>query len=661
AEFTPNISAAAKPLRPLMSPKQSFIWTPDHDQAFQNVKTALSAPPILAPFNSASPVILQTDASRLYGLGYALLQEDGHGGMRLIQCGSRFLTDTESRYATIELELLAVTWAMAKCHLYLSGLQHFTLMTDHRPLIPILNHYTLDAIENPRLQRLKMKITSYIYTAVWRAGKKLCIPDALSRAPINHPTSEDEEECTTSTAHVRHVVTSTATTTETDTVPIIEEDKALQEIRTSASQDQDYIQLVQYVSNGFPTNRYDLHASALPYWKLRDNLYADGELVLYGSRIIIPSAFRKRILTRLHDSHRGVEATRRRARQTVFWPGIDADIKNTIEACDACQQFLPSQQQEPYKCDDHPSRPFESVSADFFSIAGKSFLVIADRLSGWPVVVPCRNDTTAATVIRKFCTYFREVGVPLRLRTDGGPPFSSHDFRNFTDRWCVNHIITSPHYPQSNGHAEAAVKAVKHLILKSAPSGNIDCEAFDRGLLEIRNTPSAAGRSPAQILYGHPLRSCVPAHPTSFKDEWQTKTEEYDRRNAALTDKVVSRYNTHARPLPKLTIGQRVRIQDVKTLRWDKVGTIMGHGRSRQYEVRLPSGRVWFRNRRHLRPVPQISDATSPKMPVSPCFGQGKEPSHNPPTNLRRSPRLVEKSPSSTRDNATSVKGEGGV
>jgi len=66
-------------------------------------------------------------------------------------------------------------------------------------------------------------------------------------------------------------------------------------------------------------------------------------------------------------------------------------------------------------------------------------------------------------------------------------------------------VVTSPH-PQSNGHAEAAVKSLEHLILKTAPLGNIDCEDFDRGLLELRNIPNATGRSPAQILYGQPLQ-----------------------------------------------------------------------------------------------------------------------------------------------------------
>ncbi|ROT76681.1 hypothetical protein C7M84_004715 [Penaeus vannamei] len=128
ADFSPEIAATAQPLRPLMSPKRSFTWTPDHDQAFE-VKAALLSPPVLAPFNPKLPVTLKLTplASMVWDTPY--FQEHGHGQLRLVQCGSRFLTDAESRYATIELEMLAASWAMGKCRLYLAGLQHFTLHT----------------------------------------------------------------------------------------------------------------------------------------------------------------------------------------------------------------------------------------------------------------------------------------------------------------------------------------------------------------------------------------------------------------------------------------------------------------------------------------------------------------------------------------------------
>ena len=659
ADFTPDIAATARPLRPLMSPKRAFIWTADHDESFRQVKAALLSPPVLAPFDPSKPVLLQTDASRLNGIGYALLQDHGGNTIRLVQCGSRFLSDTEARYATIELELLAVVWAVSKCKVYLIGLQHFTLVTDHRPLIPILNTYSLDAVENPRLQRLKEKMSPFLYTAVWRAGKELCIPDALSRAPVSHPTPEDELGLTDAAAHIRAIM-SVSTSPSQDEPPSQDADLILQELREAASTDPIYTRLRQSIISGFPSNRYDLHTTLLPFWKIRDNLSVDGDLVLYGARVVIPEALRRRTLARLHDSHRGTAATKRRASQTVFWPGINSDIANTVQACEPCQMLQPSQQQEPLLNDDIPTRPFESVSADFFHVAGKAFLVITDRLSGWPTVTPCKGDTTASNTVRMFCRYFREVGVPLRLRTDRGPQFTSIEFQNFVTRWGVRHLMSSPHYPQANGHAEAAVKSVKHLILKTSPSGNIDCEEFDRGLLELRNTPNSTGRSPAQILFGRPLRSCVPAHPHSFAAEWQAKAADCDRRAAARAETVRSQYDQHARLLPRLKVGETVRIQDHHSHRWDRVGIVMGLGKSREYLVRLPSGAVWWRNRRFLRPVKPLGKDPPHHTPVAPCTDLEKESlAYNPPKSPRRSSRLTEKEPAQTK--AVSVRGEGGV
>ncbi len=76
-------------------------------------------------------------------MGYALLQR--HNDVwKLVDANSRWCTDTETRYAIVELELAAVEWAMRKCNLYLLGLPTFTLMIDHQALVTILDRYTLD-------------------------------------------------------------------------------------------------------------------------------------------------------------------------------------------------------------------------------------------------------------------------------------------------------------------------------------------------------------------------------------------------------------------------------------------------------------------------------------------------------------------------------------
>ena len=76
-----------------------------------------------------------------------------------------FLSDRESRYATIEKEMLGVTWAVIKCHKFLAGLPHSDIITDHKPLLSILNNRRFDEIENSRLQRLRTTLMAYHFIA----------------------------------------------------------------------------------------------------------------------------------------------------------------------------------------------------------------------------------------------------------------------------------------------------------------------------------------------------------------------------------------------------------------------------------------------------------------------------------------------------------------
>ena len=58
----------------------------------------------------------------------------------MVQPELRFITQTESKYAMVELELLAIIWTMLKRQLYLQGLPSFELIVDHKPLVSILTH-----------------------------------------------------------------------------------------------------------------------------------------------------------------------------------------------------------------------------------------------------------------------------------------------------------------------------------------------------------------------------------------------------------------------------------------------------------------------------------------------------------------------------------------
>ena len=130
-----------------------------------------------------------------------------------------------------------------------------------------------------------------------------------------------------------------------------------------------------------------------------------------------------------------------------------------------------------------PTRIFEDVSVDLFSYEGSHYLVYADRLSGWPTVDRWKNKDPTSDVTRAIRRNFMDLGVPLRLRSDGGPQFASSAFEAFIQQWGVEQVFSSPHYPQANGHAEAAVKAMKYLIQKASPSGDLETDSFAAGKL----------------------------------------------------------------------------------------------------------------------------------------------------------------------------------
>ena len=149
-------------------------------------------------FDPNLPVTILMDASRLHGLGYAM----GHfvdGRFRVVACGSKSLTPTQQRYATIELECLGVHFAGDKCSFYLKGAPTFTVVTDHKPLEGIFKKDLFD-IGNPRLQRIREKLLEYNFSVTWVPGKSHLIADALSRAPLFAP--EEVEDIAIDTARV---------------------------------------------------------------------------------------------------------------------------------------------------------------------------------------------------------------------------------------------------------------------------------------------------------------------------------------------------------------------------------------------------------------------------------------------------------------------------
>ena len=583
APFSKDTAGTMGPLRPLLSSRNVFHWDGEHDKAFEDTKKVLVSSPILSSYDPQLETTLYTDASSTKGLGYILTQKhaDRH---RLVECGSRFVTDTESRYAMVELELQAVVWAMKRCNLYLQGLDHFNLVVDHQPLVSILDKYTLDAVDNRRLQNLKSKLTLFNFTTKWQKGKDHKMADALSRSPVNDPSATDglEPELAFTINHVF----------EADGYNKTKRDPLLEELRAAAKTDPVYKKVCDFIVSGFPEKPDGLDPEVRGFWKIRDDLSICDGLLLKSDKLVVPQATRKSVLQALHDSHQGIDRTRRRARQSVYWPGMNSDIQSTVEACSKCLEWRPSLPQEPMRADKPPGRAWEDTSADFFSLNGKDYLVYVDRYSGWIEVQLFKNPPTASSTTAAFQTWFGQHGIPVRIRTDGGKQFTAKLFQDFAQAWKFNHVVSSPHYPQSNGHAEAAVKSMKRLLAKHQ---HVNSPNFVKGLIELRNTPSIHGMSPAEACTGSRLRSMVPDVFQSGDAAHQTKLCDAQKKSAL-------KYNETAQELPKLYKGDAVRVQDHVTRKFTVKGVIDDILGEREYSVKTKRGGTLVRNRRFIIP-----------------------------------------------------------
>ena len=275
-----------------------------------------------------------------------------------------------------------------------------------------------------------------------------------------------------------------------------------------------------------------------------------------------------------------------------------------------------------------PDFPFQMVVADYFTVKSRTWLVVADRFSGWLSLFYFAREANATDLIKDLKDYFTTFGIAEHFASDSGPQFQSSQFQNFLRSWGIKHRTSSAYFPKSNLRAESAVKSAKRIVLDNTKSdGSPEMDKIARALMQHRNTPdSEYGISPAQLVFGRPLRDFLPIRPGDFSpsEVWIDDREKRELANRKRFLRGSERWSAHTRDLPPLSPGSRVIIQNQHgagkiAKRWDKTGIVIEDLGFNKYRVKVDgSGRITDRNRQFLRKFTPVT----PGMPgPSPSTG----------------------------------------
>lgn len=552
-------------------PSESFgkRWTPECQEAFENIINKLTTAPVLGFADPKLPYILHTDASTT-GLGAVLYQEQD-GQMKAIAFASRGLSRSEAKYPAHKLEFLALKWAVTvKFSDYLYGTD-FTVVTDSNPLTYILTSAKLDATSYRWLSAL----STYSFKLQYRAGAQnqdadgvsrrshgelqddiasrkererikqftlhclkdqespsVVLPDAIKAICERHDV-QWSHECAT---HLNPSVTLVESLAiHSDALPRgfqQEDDHGLpvigkwteDEMREAQRDDPELRIIIEHKESGdmpSPSLRRELPDLAL--WLRGWNRLQMKNGVLYRTRqehgqvthkLVLPSQLRATVLRSLHDDlgHLGIERTDDLVRSRFYWPRISLCVEHKIKTCERCVRRKKTTERAAPLVNIKTSRPLELVCMDFLSLEPdqsntKDILVLTDHFTKYAVAVPTRNQKAQTVAKCLWENFLVHYGFPEKLLSDQGPDFESHTIKELCSLAGIQKIRTTPYHPRGNP-VERFNRTLLQMLGTLENKDKCRWKEFVKPLVHAYNCTrnDVTGFSPYELMFGRQPR-----------------------------------------------------------------------------------------------------------------------------------------------------------
>ena len=196
--------------------------------------------------------------------------------------------------------------------------------------------------------RMKLRMMKYCFHVEYVPGKSLVVADALSRAPVR---GDDSGIADIVDEYISVV---------TDLWPA--SDHQLQRIRDETRKDSQLTALLRILQTNWPLTKSALTIEVKPFWDGRHLFSQIDGLILRGNQLVIPRSLRAEMMKRAHEGHFGMVKTKSRAREVIWWPGMNNQLEQMIINCDICKEKNPCNRPS---CPNVRGREWQLIFASF--------------------------------------------------------------------------------------------------------------------------------------------------------------------------------------------------------------------------------------------------------------------------------------------------------
>ena len=185
-----------------------------------------------------------------------------------------------------------------------------------------------------------------------------------------------------------------------------------------ANQEDDELALLKHTKNhGWPSTIREVPSEIQPYWTFREELTVEDGIILKGRQIVVPNKRCQGTLQLIHEGHLGLGKCRLRAKDTMYWPGLNNQLEKLVLNCELClkySHFKCKQKASTSLGQEIPVHPWTKLATDIFYFESASYFLIVDYTSRFPVV--CKLSSMTIVHVANQCKLvFSGYGWPQTL------------------------------------------------------------------------------------------------------------------------------------------------------------------------------------------------------------------------------------------------------